>query len=636
MKKLIAISILLVLLSVSAFAQFTVAFSSKFWTDAVFFRGATGDMADADSVKGVFDVFAGNQTKGNEVRLNFSYKGEGFSGALQWKLDDMFKRNGKDQNAGGGTNYQATVDPSNTTNIRNGAPSTGFFGSGASFNDLLGLGLGDWNVQNTTGLFRGYAGNGGNTGAVGGMGYNKAGDWGPVTYGDYGVVKFPFLPHYGALNDGLPPTAGSGFSNMVGRLKGVNNLRNGSQMVSLTLMLGELGLPDIRVAIGTDTLFSGWGNSIPIHSYGEDAAAPNVPATSASAIAGAFRISGYKVADFISFDLIYRINGNDPNTRLTFNNGIADPLGNTASPAAGSIRGGAWTHDIGVYAGFAPIPGLLDIGAGVSATFDDVEKTRVGDADPVKASNSATVEYVKPLFLGFDLHLKLTLSPEIQIGLSNNLSLASQRGENGLSDDTGGRFIQPMGYLLPGFGNIAGDGRNGAKPVPGIGTFISYFQDKKNPDKQDNVYLASAPSGLAGRGFDGNMTNTDTTDSWFALYNTLSLQFKLNPKVTLNASVANKLGVYEFIGVPLKEFAKYTTDNIGFGVGADYALSGNVKFGAGLNVDIWSMTADITTTTRNADGSEVNQPVGTFNPTLTTGKIGQVQFVIPIRFGVSW
>jgi len=632
MKKLIAISILLVLLSVTAFAQFKVAFGSNIWTDAVFFQGATGDMADADSVQGAFNVLANNRGKAtNELRLTFSFTGDGFSASLRWDLDNLLRRGG-DGTQGNGNGYTVSntnegpapgnvnVANSTTPAVAGLSTGSGFFGNGASPLSMLVLNFGDYSVQNTKGLFRGFVGNGDRRGAMTSYRFGNFGDLVGGGVNSFGVVKFYYI------NENAPGS-GNDFSNMVGNLKDVDNLKVAPQgasgtgaHVDLSLYLVELGLPDIRVEVSSNAMFAGWANTMPLNSNGVNGTT-NIPATSASSIAASFRLSGAKVADFISFDAIYRINGQDPNTRLTNNNAVADPLGNnTAATGAGTTKGGAWSNDVGLYAGF-DLFSMLGVGVGVTASFDSVEQTRVGNFE------SATAEYVKPLFLGFDLRLRLKLSDDIVIDFNNNLSLAGQRGEASLKTDTGGRFIQPLGYNLPSWGKIAGSNRT--TEVKGVWSFQEYYGSAGANILDDT---------LSGLGMKGNMWNTDMSDGWFALWSTLSGQIILNPKVTLNATIGNRLGVYDFIGVPEKEFAKWTTDNFQAGVQANYRFSGNVSFAAGLHLSVWGMQADITTTTRDKDGNYLGAYVKDSGnpPQLTSGKIGQVQFSIPIKFQVSF
>jgi hypothetical protein len=479
------------------------------------------------------------------------------------------------------------------------ANNTGFFGGSVTLNDFLTRAFDDFRVENTTGMFRGYVGTGDRQGAMGNYRFGTFGDYLGGSVASFGVVKFP------SFNTGDFPTVandnGKFFVNMVGSFLEVDNLKTGGGTgahVDLGVNLSQLGIP-ITVEVGSNAMFNGWANTMPLTSSG-------VPATSASSIAGAFRVQGAKVADLVSFDAIYRILGTDAGTRLENMNGIQDPM------RSGLDRAGGWRHDLGAYAGVT-LFNMLGIGAGYTASFYSIEQTRVGD------ETSATVEYVRPLFSGIDLRLRFTGVENLTVALNSNLSFAWQRGENDLETTTGGRFIQPMGWRLQGFGFLDPTYHiSSTSGTTGIDSFQGYYGSSL---KGATIATVSAVPAI-----EGNMWNTDQEDSWFALWNTLGVQYRITPKLTVNASVGNRLGVYDFIAVPKKEFAKWTTENFQAAVGASYAFTGNITFGAGLHLNIWSMQADITTSLLSGDDS----------PQLTVGKIGEVRFAIPIRFQVSF
>jgi hypothetical protein len=229
------------------------------------------------------------------------------------------------------------------------------------------------------------------------------------------------------------------------------------------------------------------------------------------------------------------------------------------------------------------------IGAGYTAAFDVIEKTRVDPND----SNSATIEIVTPVFNGISLHLNFTAVPNLAISLNNNLSFAWQRGENEVNTSTGGRLIVPMGYGIPGW--------HRAGTLPGLDSFAGSFAAELDPT------------------YAGNMINTDQKDSWFALWNSLGVTYTVTPKASVTLALTNRLGVYDFVAKPEEYFAKWTTDNFQDGLSGNYAFSSNVSFAAGLNVSVWGMQADIT-----------------LDKQITTGKIGEVRLAIPILFKVGF
>ncbi|MDR2433026.1 MAG: hypothetical protein LBD47_00455, partial [Treponema sp.] len=79
MKKLVAISVLLVFLTAAAFAQFTVGIVADFYPDLLKATSPVGDFADENNSttyqgKGTFDFFSSSDAfKGHELRVSFKY-----------------------------------------------------------------------------------------------------------------------------------------------------------------------------------------------------------------------------------------------------------------------------------------------------------------------------------------------------------------------------------------------------------------------------------------------------------------------------------------------------------------------------------------------------------------------------------
>jgi len=300
MKKLTAISILLVLLSTAAFAQLKVGFSANAWTDAVFFEKAQGDMADADTVKGAFNLFASSQStagsSGFDITFSYGGAGDGYSYDAMAKLDG-----GSLISRGAGVN------------------------SGPSLFQLIANAFGDYHVKGTAWVFEGYFGTEGNglSNAVDNLaafsdfvGYKLEG---------YGAIKFPDIADnkFIGLQSGTTIASGQDFKDMAGTgTTGTDDLKFGGTYAALGLNLGVLSIP-IKIQVGSNFADEGYKNVMPLDSKTID---PDIPATSAEAVSAVFRVSGTKIADFISFDVVYRINGADKSTRLQFNNYVDDPL----------------------------------------------------------------------------------------------------------------------------------------------------------------------------------------------------------------------------------------------------------------------------------------------------------------------
>jgi len=606
MKKLTAISILLVLLSVSAFAQLKVGFSSRFVTDAVFFEQATGTNADdePDKAEGAFNLFSTSGLIGNKLRLDFKYTADHFEGYLEVKGDSLVTRGAK------------------------------FLNEGASFLDIVQANFGDYYVKGNGWVFTGYAGNTDNRGKVGTTyEYDKFTDFIDNKLNHLGVIRpaniftngfgsgTTYVPYkwasgqhqeqIGEDGDGNPiyitvtdyANAGmmkvskafvtyADIGGLVGSNSDTDNLKMAdSPYISLGLDLSALSIP-VVVEVASNAAFAGWYNhdkNVMGSMTMEDGRTYPGPYTaSASSVYGTFRVGGGKFIDMISFDAIYRINGNDPNTREQNNAKVTSwwynrdqyledggpseryPSNSWTTNFAGMeiepLDGGSWSNEIGLYAGIDLFKGL-GLAAGYTAAFKVDEKYRI-EGDDITTD---TVEIVNPVYNGISLNANLSLIPNLDLTLNNNVSFAWQTGT-----DSANKAIATSGSDLISF-------------------------------------MTSAWS-----------LNDKQKDSWFALWNTLGAKYNITERASVSAEVSNRLSIYEFIGDtehPGDYFAKVVTDNIQFGVSGAYAFSSNVSFGAGLNVSIWGTEV----TGKDADGT-----------TWADNKIGEVRLAMPILFTVSF
>jgi len=506
MKKLIAISILLALLSTAAFAQLKVNLDANFWTDIVIFEQATGQNSDTQNYQGVFNVLS-NQIKGGpEVRLKFTYTGPGFEGSLQVRADTFFSR--------------ATDQAAANTAI------------GQFFLDSV---FGDWYVKGTAGVINGYVGNGDSRGKMADFRFANAGDYLVNTkVENYGVIAFRAQysaggspadgnlmtspdPNVGYLNVGAATSA-------TGTFKEVDNLKVGNSRVTLGVDLASLSIP-LVIEASSNLAWAGYRLSV----------ADNLDAdkNSADSIAAAFRVGGGKFADFISFDVIYRIQGKDPDTVYTAN---AENIAN-----AFALTTNYWDHDIGAYVGLDIFNGF-GVGVGYSAYFRAYENSRlglfVGNATSGSTFNQSatTWEYVGPVFNGINLHLGFTMIPNLGIYLNNNLSFSWINGEN----DGNARQI------------VAFDG------TPQL------------------------------------MKTTDEKETWFALWNTLAVKYQITPKVGATLAISNNLGVFEhYLSIDNGDVSKWTTNNFSIGANAAYAFNSNISFQGGLTFGFWEQTAEV-------------------------------------------
>jgi hypothetical protein len=599
MKKLTAISILLVLLSVTAFAQLKVGFTSNIWTDAIFFEKATGDMADADSVKGATNIFAGTNLNSSELRLTFKYTGGNYEAFLEISGDALVSRGSMFQ-------YRGAFDSVSGDPIFGYYDETGLANGNLSLWSILTRPFGDFYVKTTSPawVFTGYVGNTANRGKVDGYRFANFNDFVNNKLENYGAIM---LGGY----TGVGPTAidtGKAFKGGAGTQTDTDNLNFGAPYIALGIDLNALSIP-LAIEVASNAAFTGFTNAMTLSSYSEGAVA-----TSAESIAGVFRVSGGKYADFISFDAVYRINGGDANTRLGNNPNLNDPI----IPGLTRTDGpGTWNNEIGVYAGIDLFSGF-SIGAGYTAAFQTNEKYRMNDSGFSPGTydadeNGAIVERVNPLFSGIDLHLGFTGIDKLTIALTNNFSFAFQKGQNKILPNAGSKWIQPMGYFIPSWRGITNRDAASSNKQP-IASFATLY-GLTDPGDDGNYIQTLGSAGEIG----GNMWNTDQKDSWIALWNTLGVTNEITDRAVVSVVLSNNLGVYDFVAKPGDTFAKWTTDEFQAGVGATYAFSPNVSFGAGLNLSIWGMTAQLTK-----------------DKVVTDGQIGELRLAIPLQFKVTF
>ena len=144
MKKLIAISILLTVLSAVAFAQFKAELTADLYPDVLKAKAPTGDNADKDKTyqgAGTFDFLSTQETwKANELKLKLTYTGENYEGSIRWNLDSAL---GKLVGASLRPGYSTTTD----------------YG-------LFGMPFDDFYVKGNVGIISGYFGNTANRGVT--------------------------------------------------------------------------------------------------------------------------------------------------------------------------------------------------------------------------------------------------------------------------------------------------------------------------------------------------------------------------------------------------------------------------------------------------------------------------------------
>ena len=260
MKKLIAISIVLVLLSSAAFAQeekpLKVGFSASLYTDLLYFtkdntKNKDGEKDDlSKNREGSLNFLNSSYTKmpGSGLSLTFTHTGESHEASVQLSTDGIMGR-------------------------------LGVLSDTKWFHFLMG-GVGDWYFKGNAGMFDGYVGNTGYGGKV-----DTFGNFDDFLKG--GALK---LDGFGVYSVGYNEDTEEFSASM----QGSNNMDLwGKDIIALGATFGSF-----RLALGSHLDFNGWNDG----------------SASASSINAAFMLSGEGVANLLNLDLFYAIAGADPRT----------------------------------------------------------------------------------------------------------------------------------------------------------------------------------------------------------------------------------------------------------------------------------------------------------------------------------
>jgi hypothetical protein len=255
MKKLIAISILLTVLTAGAFAQFGVEFSASFFPDLIRATAPLDDAANKDKPAyagvGTFDFFTmSDWPDGSEVRAKIFYndKDGNYGGLLQLKADHWLARDNTLANTG-------------------------------SLVDILQTTFGDWNVWGKVGILKGFVGNTSDRGAV------KTYD-GTFNYFFEGVK----VDQYGISLPAYVKTLDVRNVKEYGYIGGAL----GNPYFSITADLSP-----IKVVLAGDM-----SQVFTENTAGESYGKANV----------ALRVSAEKIIDILTLDAIYKLSGSDPYT----------------------------------------------------------------------------------------------------------------------------------------------------------------------------------------------------------------------------------------------------------------------------------------------------------------------------------
>jgi len=406
MKKIIAFSVLLALLSFAVFAQdgsgWKIGFSAQLVKDLIYTTKADGkgevktstspsDPGDGTEttelgkyIKGSSNLFTYTDNRGHDQRLILSLtnSGEHHHVYIDTKIDN-------DWITGGVTLFGADA---------NGKP-TGILNGGAA----------DWDFT-------------GDTGASGA----------PIVFeGKVGTGRYSgFVPVYEIWDDYV---ADGGY-NFFGVQKKSGFLP--SDNISATRMDGNPWQPvyalsakfgDFRLAIGST-----------LASYKEG---PNDAFASKSAAEFGTIISGRPV-DFLSFDLFYAIHGKDDNTAQR---GEYD-----TTNSKWTVKGGAWDNLIGAYVGLdlgkMGVNGL-GVSVGYTANFTASERAQIDvQTNPAKDPDYKDFDITNPLWSGIDINVQYNGIDKLGVNFNNNISFAGVKG---------GKFEKPGDNWIIGLdGNL--------------------------------------------------------------------------------------------------------------------------------------------------------------------------------------
>jgi hypothetical protein len=354
MKKALVVLLILAVAG-GVFAQFKAQVAADFVPDLFSYSSRYAGRSD-------LNVLTSNTFDSNELRFNLRYTGEGFSALLQLKYDSLVRRD----------NDTFTPDGTGTDIYGNNYGTNN--PEGPNLFNFLTNAFGDYNVKGSAGDFSGYVGNEADRGKV--DRFQNFDDFLKTKVDNYGVLSY---------------TGGSSFTDW-----DINNFQFKAPFATYVTPSNATAWPWYGV----------WYKAAPF-TIGVAGGLLDDPASlssnpSPAKINTAVRLSGEKVADLLTFDVIYKIQSYDTNT-------VNDH----------DVSGTAY-HTFGVYANLLDIVPDLGIGIGYSGYL------RTSD-DTVIAAETRKVSY--PLVSGIDLRFKYKLSDDATVTFNNNFSFSKKSGD---------------------------------------------------------------------------------------------------------------------------------------------------------------------------------------------------------------
>ncbi|MDR2542383.1 MAG: hypothetical protein LBC80_02910 [Treponema sp.] len=325
-------------------------------------------------------------SKLTEVRFILNYNnGKGITAMVAMALDDYFIGHGIDDGTGGFLEHD-DID--------------------VSFNTLLNTVFTEWFIRGTFGMFTAYVGRTNDRGRV--VRFNTAFD---------DLVLAQRLDNYGVLT---PDMGSNGISSYppypFNSLNGIDN-NNFLRQMQLGDRYRRYNQPYFSFSVNprpfTFTIAGDLGETSGI--------SPVKDGESYTRMNGAFRVSGERIFDRITFDAIYKFRGGDPRTLDTFNEPQGDGRGVTV-------------HSAGLYANVLGVPGF-GIGLGYTCLFRIYEDSHSrysdpGFYDPNHELYRGYLTRKAPVFHGIDYRVQYTGIPQFTLTSINNFSFAVTQATN--------------------------------------------------------------------------------------------------------------------------------------------------------------------------------------------------------------
>jgi hypothetical protein len=411
MKKLVAISVLFVMLSAAVFAQddegkWKFGFTAQYTTDLLLAKSASGKSEETRTVGSTSTTWKNEFGAFNKGWINFFGNHE----LQSWTPLPAPSSRILLSIANSGENYDVYADISMDGWANEWANGKGVL-------DFLSSGYADWYAKGTAGIFNAQVG----TSGYGGFVSTRAtwNDW----YGWNQLCRFSVWRAYG--DEG-------GF--LVG-----NDFRTWptwGNIAAVGIALGDNFKFSLGYSIKTDQEYAAGSNGTNDNAGdGKDINWWGDGTDTKSWINGSFMLNG-RITDAIAFDLFYAVKGNDDNT---FSRVVGAP-------------NGSWGNIIGAYIGIDAIENLgLSLGYTVNFNaYDAGGRTNTSDATKVDP-----ITFTAPIYSGIDIHVSYSGIDKIGLTFNNNISLASVKGQK--YEATADKYTLGFGEFRSGTPDLPGE-----------------------------------------------------------------------------------------------------------------------------------------------------------------------------------